>query len=78
MHPHKYVHQVKRITEVVKHHPGYGEHVVQVPEHGPPHDQGKIVQDRDVDDAQPVVMVRLARVDGQLKPAATTTGHLQS
>ena len=62
MHPDKDVYQVKRITEVVQPQPQGGEHVVQVPEHGPPHHQGQVVQDRDVDHAQPLVMVGLACV----------------
>jgi hypothetical protein len=54
VHPHEYIHHIKRITEVVQHHPGDGEHVVQVPEDGPPHHQGEVVQDGNVDDTQPL------------------------
>ena len=48
MHSDKCVNDIEAVTEIVEHHPGDGEHVVQLPEHGSPHHQDQIVQHRNV------------------------------
>ena len=55
MHPDEGVHDVEAVTHVVHHHPGPGDQVVQLPEHGPAHHHDQIVQHGHVDHPQPLM-----------------------
>ena len=76
MHPHQGIQEVEEVTDVVKNHPGGVQHVVQLPEDHPAGDEDEVVEDGEVDDAEPVVVVSLAGVDGQLEPAPPTAPDL--
>ena len=54
MHSHEGVHDVEEVRDVVQDHPGHGDEVVELPEHGPPHHHDKIVQDSHVNNPQPL------------------------
>ena len=74
VHPHQGIQEVEEVTDVVKDHPGGVQHVVQLPEDHPAGDEDEVVEDGEVDDAEPVVVVSLAGVHGQLAPAPATAG----
>ena len=74
VHPDQGVEHVEEVTNVVEDHPGGVEHVVQLPEDHPARDEDEVVEDGEVDDTQPVVVVSLAGVHGQLAPAPATAG----
>ena len=76
MHPHQGIQEVEEVTDVVKDHPGGVQHVVQLPEDHPAGDEDEVVEDGEVDDAQPVVVVSLAGVHCQFKPAPATAPDL--
>ena len=74
VHPDQGVEHVEKVTNVVEDHPGGVEHVVQLPEDHPARDEDEVVEDGEVDDTQPVVVVSLAGVHGQLAPAPAAAG----
>lgn len=64
MHPHQSIQEVEKVTDVVEDHPGGVQHVVQLPEDHPSGDEDEVVEDGEVDDAEPVIMVSLPGVHG--------------
>ena len=63
---HEHVHNVEKVTEVVKEDPSEGEGVLQLPEAGSANDEDQIVHDGEVDDDKPSVVIILASVKCQI------------
>ena len=59
---HEHVHNVEKVTKVVKEDPSEGKGVLQLPEAGSANDEDQIVHDGEVDDDQPFVVIILASV----------------
>lgn len=51
---HQHVHQIDGVARVVHGHPQHGAHVVELPEHGPPHHKHQVVEHGQGHDRQPL------------------------
>ena len=57
VHPYEDINTVEEVWEIVEQEPHDGELVVEFPEDGPAHHEGEVVEDGQVDEAQPVVVI---------------------
>ena len=78
MHPDQGVKDVEEITKVVQHQPRDRKKIVQFPEDSSSDHKDQVVEHGEVDDPQPVVMIRFACIYDKLKPTDTTTSDLQN